>query len=38
VEAISGKIAIVESTNWNIKITSPDDLLIAQTLLAKETP
>lgn len=38
VEAIGGRIAIVESTNWNIKITSPDDLLIAQTLLAKETP
>jgi len=38
VEAIGGNVAVVESTSWNIKITGPDDLLIAQTLLEKETP
>ena len=37
VEAIGGNIAVVESSSWNIKITGPDDLLIAQTLLEKET-
>jgi len=36
VEAIGGKVAVVESNALNIKITSPDDLLIAQTLLKKE--
>ncbi|MDO9547577.1 MAG: 2-C-methyl-D-erythritol 4-phosphate cytidylyltransferase [Candidatus Marinimicrobia bacterium] len=38
VEAIGGNVAVVESTSWNIKITGPADLLIAQTLLEKETP
>jgi len=36
VEAIGGNVAVVESTSWNLKITGPDDLLIAQTLLEKE--
>ena len=36
VEAIGGNIAVVENNAMNIKITSPDDLLIAQTLLKKE--
>ncbi|HDP67569.1 MAG TPA: 2-C-methyl-D-erythritol 4-phosphate cytidylyltransferase [Candidatus Marinimicrobia bacterium] len=38
VEAIGGKIAIVESSPWNIKITGPEDLLLAQTLLNKDLP
>lgn len=38
VEAIGGKIAIVESSPWNIKITGPEDLLMAQTLLNKDLP
>lgn len=36
VEAIGGSVAIVENTSWNLKITSPDDLIIAQALLEKE--
>lgn len=36
VEALGGRLAIVESTPWNIKITSPDDLLIARALLKKD--
>ncbi|MGC9363112.1 MAG: 2-C-methyl-D-erythritol 4-phosphate cytidylyltransferase [Fidelibacterota bacterium] len=37
VEALGGRLAIVESTPWNIKITSPDDLLIARALLKKDS-
>lgn len=36
VEAVGGKIAIVESNSQNLKITNPEDLLIAQTLLEKD--
>ena len=36
VEAIGGKIAIVEGSNWNIKITDPTDLLVARAIHEKE--
>ena len=36
VEAVGGKIAIVASNSRNLKITNPEDLLIAQTLFEKD--
>ncbi len=36
VEKIGGKITIVEGSNWNIKITGPTDLLVAQAIHEKE--
>lgn len=38
VEAVNGKIAVTESDYRNIKITTPEDLIIARALLGKENP
>jgi 2-C-methyl-D-erythritol 4-phosphate cytidylyltransferase len=36
VEALGKPVAIVESSRWNIKVTLPEDLVIAEALLSRE--
>lgn len=38
VEALSRPVQIVPGSSWNLKITSPDDLVLAELLLAQRTP
>ena len=34
VESIGGKVVVVEGDRWNLKLTTPEDLVVMEALLA----
>jgi 2-C-methyl-D-erythritol 4-phosphate cytidylyltransferase len=38
VEAAGGRVVVVPASRWNIKVTEPDDLVVAEAMLRMRVP